>query len=123
MRQFSKLIIIGVCILSVLINPAAQVDEDDPLVTVDSRVSALKPLAREAFELKVAELVEEKLAICKSQALENAAKDVDSLIIEEAIMKSIHDANIPWKPEKPELPEHDFNSDSLKVAPLFDSIK
>jgi hypothetical protein len=97
--------------------PPDQAEEE----TVASRLAKLDPLAQEAFRVRLAELIEEKLSQCRESAVRNAGLYVDSLIMEEALQNRRLEHRIPPKPARPEAPDIKTNLDTIQVKPLFDS--
>jgi hypothetical protein len=97
--------------------PPDQAEEE----TVASRLDKLDPLAQEAFRVRLAELIDEKLSQCRESAVRNAGLYVDSLIMEEALQHRRLEHRIPPKPERPDAPDIRTNLDSIQVKPLFDS--
>jgi hypothetical protein len=89
--------------------------------TVADQVQQLSAAGQEAFRQRVAELIEEKLGVCRQNAILNATLYVDSLIIQEAIENKRLQSRIPYKPQRPEAPAQDINLDSIPLRPILDS--
>jgi len=89
--------------------------------TVADQVNRLSKAGKEAFQKRVAELIEEKLNQCRQNAVLNATLYVDSLIIEEAIQNKRLQSKIPYKPQRPTEPGQTINLDSIPLKPILDS--
>ena len=82
------------------------------------QVPVSSDLVLQELDKRVKKYREEQREICKKKALEAAAHEVDSLIIEWA--KANRDTlDRPEKPDKPLPPERKAPKDTTPVRPLF----
>jgi hypothetical protein len=124
MKSLNKISsIFTLCLLALLfmgqdeIHPVQEHAEDE--VTITEKVANLSIIEKEAYYARLEELINERLAQCRESGAIQAARYVDSLIIEEALQNRRLEYLIPPKPGKPGNSGLDFNLDSLKIAPLI----
>jgi hypothetical protein len=99
------------------IQPASNQENDQ---TIEQQIARLSPLEREAFNIRMRELVKERLDKCLGQAYLEAARYTDSVIIEMAVNQRRLESRIPHKPTRPGSVDFNFNMDSLKIKPLIE---
>lgn len=111
-------LLLFLCLLFTAQDTPPPVEETEQ--TIEQQIANLKPLEREAFDIRIRELIKERLDKCLGQAYLVAAKYTDSLIIDMAVNQRRLESRIPHKPSRPGQVDFDFDMDSLKIKPLIE---
>jgi hypothetical protein len=80
---------------------------------------SIPKLVRETLDIEVREYYEDRMRICKLDALTKAEAYVDSLFVNKIELTLMKGKKFPQRPVKPEYPREIKLNDTIKIRPLF----